>query len=152
EALPEGAMPRPADVRAMAALWAHPLDSSAGLDEERADFIARADDLTPSPRWRLALFLEAVRPSQERVLPREDAGFLVEQVGFGSWALAGTVAGLLHTVTFGIDPVPRLREAFRSVALAGLDALKGRLASVRLDLHQTVKQMWKAAGGTIQRT
>src|SRR5262249_4257801 len=105
------------DVRALAAAWARPADPSAGCDPtrapRRAGVLRAAADLADSPRWRVTLFLEAIRPSRDEALPLVEAESRLELVGFQDRALRQAVQDMQYLAAMDIDPVGHFREAFR---------------------------------------
>ncbi len=152
-----GATPEldPRDVRALAAVWAHPLDSAAGLDDARADRLrdAALAGAEPGPRWKLALLLEAARPTCGRPpIDHEEAAALLDAAAFHDRALEQTLRGLLEAAMMLPDAVAYLREEFRQRALETPEVLRKRFDRARETLHEIAKRGRLGAGGKIQRT
>jgi hypothetical protein len=146
------ALPAPADVAALAAVWAHPLDFSAGRDEQRGGFLTAGAGVDAGPRSRLALFLEALRPWRERFWAHDEIDLVLEEVRYQSGCLAAVVKGLLQVASQGVDPAPRLADAFREKTIEGPAVLQRQLQAKRGELQQVFSRLWMAAGGAVQRT
>jgi hypothetical protein len=143
------------DLEAMAALQAAPLSRQAGRDEQRGrlfDAVAASGDVQPTPRWRLTLFLEAVRPSGETPPREEDLEGLVELAGFQTVPLRKLVLGLLLLAARGFEPLEQLRDCLLSPGAESPGALAQRLEEERAAFHQLYRELYSAAGGRIERT
>jgi hypothetical protein len=143
------------DLEAMAALQTAPLARQAGRDEQRGrlfDEVAASGDIQATPRWRLTLFLEAVRPSGETPPREEDLEGLVELAGFQSVPLRKLVLGLLLLATRGFEPLEQLRDCLLSPGAESPAALAQRLEEERNGFHQLYRELYSAAGGRIERT
>jgi hypothetical protein len=139
------------DVRSAAALWAAPDSPSAGLEPERCERLRAGSPEPRTPAHRIALVLEALRPSRERRLLAHEIEALIDHAGFESGALRVVVHRLLGAHALGHDAISLLRDAHDAKPEQARD-LVARLEQERRDLQTLVTKVWSAAGGRVQRT
>src|SRR5204863_6829 len=91
--------------------WSNGRGAAAGRSPART-LLLQDLALTGDPRGRLTLFLEVLRPSFEAPLSREDIEMVADALAFEEGALDRIVRDLLTVAGMGVDPMPRLRDAF----------------------------------------
>lgn len=139
------------EIRSAASLWWSPESPSAGLDPDRSERLRTGQISFGTTGQRVALLLEALRPSAERPLLAHELSVLLDQADFDSGALRVVVTWLLTTSAYGHDPMGLFRRSQRASAQSSGDLSK-RLDAARRDLQTLVTRVWSAAGGKVQRT
>jgi len=151
EALGQVPLIATSEIRSAASLWWSPESASAGLDRERSERLRSGEIVFGTPGQRVALVLEALRPSADRPLLAHELSVLLDQAQFAAGALRGVVTWLLTTRAYGHDPLELLRRSHRTSARDSRD-LSNQLDAARRDLQTLVTRVWSAAGGKVQRT
>lgn len=139
------------DVRSAASLWSAPASPSAGLEAERCERLRSGSPEPGTVAHRIALVLEALRPSRERRLLAHEIEALIEHADFESGALRVVVHRLLAAQALGHDAVSLLRNTADAKPEQARD-LTARFEQERRNLQTLVTKVWNAAGGRVQRT
>jgi hypothetical protein len=148
----EGAPPiATVDIRAAASLWLSPGSPSAGFDGDRSERLRSGRVPLGSASQRIALVLEALRPSGDRQLLSHEVEPLVHQAEFESGALRVVVQKFLTAYAQRHDPLTLLRRSKRPESHQAGD-MASRLLSARRELQALITRVWSAAGGRIERT
>ncbi|MBI4863992.1 MAG: hypothetical protein HY815_27600, partial [Candidatus Riflebacteria bacterium] len=142
------------DVEQVASLHAQPLNLSAGLDPKRTEKLRQAletDQLDERPRWKIVLFLQALRPSLEQYLGTPEIETLLQRITFESAAMSRLVKTLLLLGARGLSPVDHLRRACDMSSTQGLTSqqVAAKLEDKRAELHRDLTRVWNAGGGKI---
>ncbi|HEX8912916.1 MAG TPA: hypothetical protein VF796_11190, partial [Humisphaera sp.] len=125
------------EVAAAAAVLARPGSAAEGVDPDRGQRLRTAlaeDRLAPTPAWRLAVTLVAVRPAEQWFLDDEIEA-LVHRVGLTGELLAVT-RGLLRLRHQAADPVLALRQALDAESGPTPESLAEDLRARQRDLER----------------
>ena len=146
------------EIDAVAQLLSSPGNSVAGTSVARTHALTEAAfaDWPGAPQgFKLALFLEAVRPSPELFRIAQSLNELLGRANFEDRALHDVVLWLLKSalqsshVGQGIE---RLRASIQQAPPVRPEQAEERLAAARKTLQETFTKLFPAAGGKIQRT
>jgi len=100
-------------VESLAVLAANPRSLIAGRRPGRTSELRDSIQLDSldEPRWRVRLFLAAVRPGLEARLTPDEVDYLVDRAAFEHGALAEVISGLLKLGALGLSPASTLSGA-----------------------------------------
>ncbi len=104
------------------------------------------------PSFRLALFLEALRPSSDDSFRVLDVDSALRAAEYHDEGLEAVVAFLLRMQSAGMDPIETLRVNLGTEGIDDLTKLRADLAAKRKVFRVEVAGLWSAAGGKIERT
>lgn len=140
------------DVESLLALLGRPDSSAAGVDPERR---ARLRDgqsvMTRGLRTRMAIFLEAIRPS-DGSLEISVAERAIDAAGFVEEGLPRMASAAFAAAREGHDILELLRRWTAQGPIPDDGDLAKRADSAREELRQLRRQLWSAAGGVIKTT
>ena len=147
----------PEDIVDLGTVWEDPGSLTGGVTRNRTDRVRELVGLPDGTkqatrRLRLALFLEAVRPSDGTTFARHDVSAAVGRAKFEG-GLETIIAMLLEANARGVvSPLSLFRQAWESKERPAKSELAEQLVSSRRALYDTMTELHVTAGGRIQRT
>jgi hypothetical protein len=139
------------EVESFAALWADPTSPVAGVAANRAERVRVAMEQGEGgePRWQVAAFLEALRPSLEQPLNPAD---LETRILYESDILSHAVPALLRLQQGDTHAIERLKREGSRIDKPTQAQLTERLKQEREGFQELVRKQWSAADGRIKHS
>lgn len=144
--------PNPNDVGLLLMLLGGPRTALVD-DEDRHNRLARSveHEAGASLAARLAIFLEAMIATPSRQPPRGQIYDLAESAGF-SGAMARVIEGFFLVGSGDDDVLGRVRSVLQAIPERSPEELAQRISDAESTLRKSIKELWSAAGGRIERT
>ncbi len=151
EHLGDAPLIEPSEVIALSSMWAQPQSAVAGSSIDRTTRLRAALERNEGaqPRWRVAAFLEALRPNLEDPLNPQE---LAEKTLFENDPLQDATLALLRLNLAQTQPLDRIRESRSTEPKPSRTDLESELSAERQRFQQFIRMQWQAANGRIQRT
>jgi hypothetical protein len=141
---------RSRDAEALAALLSAPLRAESGKDPDRGIRLAQAvrdGTLEDSPSWRIAVTLEAVRPSGELIPTGDIPEELVDYTGFRHEPLRRVLKDLFTLFGRGnASPLEAARSALLAKTPLTLEQRRDQLKTRREGFKQLISRHYSAGG------
>lgn len=153
EAIGSRTCPSPDDVRVLVGLLGGPriAPRESDLRRTRLGVLMGDDDLRTSLAARLAVFIEAVTQSPFAPLPPAQGREFAAAAGFSA-PIVLVLEGLFTLGSVEDEPLSRLRAALQHIPNRSAEDLALAITNAEADLRKTIKTLWSAAGGKIERT
>lgn len=153
EALNLRDLPRPRDIESLIGLLARPTSSSAGMDSSRARRLFDEDVYPAGTQGlRVAMVLEAWRPSADRTIDLDAVARLLFAAGFVTPELRVLLSAAFRFGAEGGDALAAVRASALRDEPPPQEDLEACADRARTELRSEHRNLWSAAGGRIETT